>query len=319
MTPSPKTPPPRPGGPPPPAYYVGGSDGFRKREEIARLSAELVPPGLAALNLEQVSALSLAGGEFTARARTMPVFGPRRVLIVRDAQRGKADLVAEVLAYLARPNPDTVVLFVDEEEDPQALRRRGPSKIVEALARHRGAVRECRSPTGTVLERWIQERAGRAGKRLAPEAVQALLELAGGTLAILDQEIEKLTLFAGERGAIEREDVLAVVGDARVTGVRELTEALRRRDAAAALRAFDRLYREGVPLPYLLAALSREVSGMLRGGAGPGAEGGISRFAAPLVHRALGSLSRVDEAIKGGSTNPRLVLERALLEICGTP
>ena len=128
-----------------------------------------------------------------------------------------------------------------------------------------------------------------------------------------------MTLFAGERGAIEREDVLAVVGDARVTGVRELTEALRRRDAAAALRAFDRLYREGVPLPYLLAALSREVSGMLGGGAGPGAEGGTSRFAAPLAHRALGSLSRVDEAIKGGSTNPRLVLERALLEICGTP
>jgi DNA polymerase-3 subunit delta len=300
------------GAPSPPAYYLWGPDGFRKREELARLAGELLPPGLAELNTDRVSAPTLAGGELAARARQVPVLSPRRLLIVRDANRLRAAQIEEVLAYLADPNPGAVLVFVDEEEDPQALRRRGFPKVAEALARHRGAVRECRSPTGGALERWMQERAARAAKRLSPEAVGALTELAGGTLAALAQEIEKLALFVGERAAIEADDVREIVGSGRMPAIRDLTDALRQGEAAQVLRAFDRLCREAVPLPYVLASLGRELEGSLRAG-------GDAAFPLDQAARALRALGRADEAIKGGAGSPRLALERALLEICRRP
>src|SRR5438132_1046345 len=69
--------------------------------------------------------------------------------------------------------------------------------------------------------------APRAGFRLAPAALDLLVESLAANIARIAVEIEKLALFAGGR-PIGQEDIAALVPDARAGNIFELVNALGR-------------------------------------------------------------------------------------------
>ena len=96
-----------------------------------------------------------------------------------------------------------------------------------------------------------------AGFRMDPAALDLLIEALGAEIARVAVEIEKLSLFAGDR-VIGVEDITALVPDARATTIFALVNALGRRDRARALGILDTLTREGEYLPLALAFLSTQ-------------------------------------------------------------
>jgi DNA polymerase-3 subunit delta len=99
--------------------------------------------------------------------------------------------------------------------------------------------------------------ARKAGFRLEPAALDLLVEALGADIARIAVEIEKLSLYAGQR-PIGVDDVTALVPDARATTIFALVNALGRRDRAKALGVLDTLSREGEYLPLALAFLSTQ-------------------------------------------------------------
>ena len=85
-----------------------------------------------------------------------------------------------------------------------------------------------------------------------------LAELVGTDLRLIDQEIEKLLLYAGER-PITRDDVRALVSRARETSIFDLVDCVGRREADQALRLLHRMLDEGEHPLYLLTMLARQV------------------------------------------------------------
>ena len=96
-----------------------------------------------------------------------------------------------------------------------------------------------------------------AGFRMEPAALDLLIEALGAEIARVAVEIEKLSLFAGDR-VIGVDDITALVPDARATTIFALVNALGRRDRARALGILDTLTREGEYLPLALAFLSTQ-------------------------------------------------------------
>jgi len=115
----------------------------------------------------------------------------------------------------------------------------------------------------TQLRRWLQERTKEENTSLSPQAVDLLVRYVGSDLWAMNNEIEKLVLFASER-RIEEEDVRAVVSSNQQTVVFDLIDAVVEFKADVAEKALEQLLRRGVAPVYLLYMISRQVQRIIR-------------------------------------------------------
>jgi DNA polymerase-3 subunit delta len=113
------------------------------------------------------------------------------------------------------------------------------------------------------LIEFIHQHLLQAGKNLEPRAREMLIERSGDDLRALQQELDKLLLFVGDRASIRAEDIEAVVTDRGEGWIFDLTRAIAERDAAAALAQLARLLSQGDHPLRLLGALASEVRRLL--------------------------------------------------------
>jgi DNA polymerase III delta subunit len=175
---------------------------------------------------------------------------------------------------------------------------------------------------------------------LEPTAASRLLELAGVNCGRLDSELSKLASYAAPRTRITVADVEEVVSSRREENVFALSDALGRRDAAAALDRWQqvlatdraapyravgglawafrrcatarRLLDEGVP-PMEAARRSGFYgnSDMMRQQIGP--------FNARQLEDFLICLLRIDVGTKTGLGSTERAVEKLVVEMCGMP
>jgi len=87
----------------------------------------------------------------------------------------------------------------------------------------------------TLARRALEER----GRDIAPDALAELIERVGPNPRQLDNEIEKLTLYAADRSQITLQDVVAVCARNPLARAFALADAVGERNLAAALRHLD--------------------------------------------------------------------------------
>jgi len=157
----------------------------------------------------------------------------------------------DVAAYLRSPNPSTVLLLLADdtlEASHWLLKAVPAAAIVSALP-----------PAGRQLASWLKARAQADGFDVEEDAAALLVELSGEDLTQLLGEVEKAALAGGpENRRVGVTEVRAVVGEHRLHGIFELTRALARRDAAAALALLESLLNGGEDPLGVLAMLARE-------------------------------------------------------------
>ncbi len=306
-----------------PAYFFTGPEVRLKERVLARI-AQLVPEGLRDFNVVVHHAFEADIGEVVGSARTAPFMAPRRVVVLRDAEKmrlgeGAADLLG---AYLADPSPETVfVVTTESDERAKELRRR----FKEA----RWAEVAFGPFQGRELERLVGEEAARLGLRLDAAAVPALVEAAGSDLGRIAGELEKLRTALGEGGSVGEEEVaLHVVGYAH-RGVRDLLAAVSARDVEGSLRALGTVpLRPDDWMPFM-GMLGRQLRLLwFYAGGGRGAPAAMrvwpslaaqlrrdaARFTREEIERGIELLAETDALMKGGSgLPPRLLFERFLL------
>ena len=133
------------------------------------------------------------------------------------------------------------------------------------LAREAGAVLERKLATrlrDLDLSEMAREFLRPHAKRLGPGAEELLRERIGGNMRLLQSELEKLALHASS-AVIERTDVELLVAHARDEEFLELSDALQKRDLAAALRYVDEALTGGAPPLLLLGAVASVVRGLI--------------------------------------------------------
>jgi len=203
-----------------------------------------------------------------------------------------------------------------------------------------------------VLE-FIGRRLGQAAKHLEPRAREMLLDRAGDDLRALQQELEKLLLFVGDRPSIRAADIEAIVTDCGEGWIFDLTRAVADRDAPAALAQLARLLSQGDHPLRLLATITSEVRRLLvarqlletdlvrqwkRGMTYQQFQQNILKQGAPLLMRnpyadymcfqraerfsldelrtCMDGLYDADLRLKSSGSQPRLVLESLILSMC---
>jgi DNA polymerase-3 subunit delta len=256
-----------------PAYLFLGPENYRR--ELCRkalieraLQPEERENGLIRHDLDEVRL-----AEVLDDARSMSLFAPNRLIWVSSAEsalpRGRAAADDEGASggkdsgpgllgdYLRGAAPGVVLVFNAsryefEGEDKTRIER--VRKFYAAVSEQVEFARFSEAEA----KQLARDLASRAGLKLGAAEIELLVESLGADAARVAAEIEKLKLFAGERGALTREEIAELVPDSRSTTVFALVAALGRNDRLRALELLDTLVREGEYLPLALAFLATQ-------------------------------------------------------------
>jgi DNA polymerase-3 subunit delta len=284
-----------------PLYLLIGDDDGEKSAAAAEF-AEMVDEGLRAFSVDRLYGGEIKADDLFEAAATLPMMAPRRIVTVFDAERllipkreGKAaDAEQERLeAFIRKPPGHATVVFVC---GPLDKRRR----IVSLLVKEAQVI-DC----GTIAdsadaERWVRARAERDKVPLDTAAVRALVERAGADIVRLRGGLERLALYAMGQSKITADDVRQVVpvaGEATNFGI---ADAIGRNDAAEALRELT-LALEGGAQPFFVLGQLRWVA---------------EKMPRARLKVAIEAVFRTDEAIKSSGGDPKILLERLVVELC---
>ena len=296
-----------------PLYVLLGADD----EEKAAMGAEfagMVDEGLRAFNVDHLYGGQCGVDDIFQASATLPMMAPRRIVIIHQAERllipkresKAADEELERLeAFLGAAPAHATVVFVCGEVD----RRRRVFKTLMRLAQ----VVECgvlESPAAA--ERWVNARAVREGATLASGAAAELVRRAGTVtgsdgarrpdLVRLRAGFERVLLYAMGQPAIMPADVRqAVTASPEEQTNFGIADAIKTGNAAGALRELGLVLDSG--------AVPVMVMGQIRWAA--------EQLASPRLPAAIDAVFRTDLAMKSGD-DPRIVLERLVVELCGT-
>lgn len=323
-------------------YYIfHGDDEFNRSEAVSALKAKLGDSAMADINTTLLDGRSLTMPELIHSCDAIPFMGERRLIIVenllqrfdpRKGGRSEADqqLVEALRSYLPQL-PETTRLILVESK---ALHGNNPI-LKQAPKDEQGYVREFKAPRHGAVGRWISQRVVEKGGNIQSGAVMLLSAYGGEELRLLDQEIEKLLTYAGDRPITEA-DVHQLVPAAAESNIFAMVDALGQRDGQQAITRLHELMEAGESPIYLLYMITRQfrIITQVKELAGQGLHQaaiqsrlGLHRFVAQKAlaqarNFSLGQLSNIyrkiletDEAIKTGRLQPELALDILVAEL----
>ncbi|HZD65301.1 MAG TPA: DNA polymerase III subunit delta [Acidimicrobiales bacterium] len=221
-------------------------------EAIARLVGE-EDPGLAVEDHGEVDG-SVEG--VIDACSTPPFLARRRVVVLRQVGRLRAQEVARLVSYLEDPVATTSLVLVGGGGAPS-------TKLVAAVRRV-GQVVDAGAPAGRGRAGWLAERLRRAPVTLDRGAVALVDQHLGEDLGRLAGLLDALTAAYGEGARLDAAAVEAFLGESGAVPPWELTDAIDRGDPEGALGALHRLLGAGQRHPLTVTAiLNRHYGGML--------------------------------------------------------
>jgi DNA polymerase-3 subunit delta len=318
-----------------PVYLIVGDD-EAEMSQVANAIAGLVEDELRAFNLERLYASdkSVTPSCIVQAARTLPMLGDRRVVLVLRAERilkpkrrGKAvevdddagsgaDEEAEpasdldaIEEYVKSPEPLNTLVFVAADVDRQR-------KVYKALQKHATIV-ECWGLRGSKdakgldlrqvareAEALVKQAVSGAGQQIDPAAARLLAQRAGADISTLRADVERLLLYAAGKPKITLQDVQEVVSGETSQDDWAVTNAIARGDTADALRHLGLALESGGVSYQILGQLAWFVRDKLTA-ADP-----------RRVPAAVEALFRTDLELKSSGGDPRVLLERLVVELC---
>ncbi|WP_010146139.1 DNA polymerase III subunit delta [Serinicoccus profundi] len=280
----------------------------------------------------RVHPMSYQPGELLVHA-SPSLFGGWNVIVVHDLDEADDALVEDLGSYLAQP-ADAVTLIVRHKSGNRGKRvldalKKGGARVIEAKA-----VKTDRDKHDFVTGEF---RAAR--RKIAPEAVGALVLAVGKDLRELASACEQLTRDVD--GLVEVEDVTTYYGEkVETTGFR-VAEAALAGDEARAMALLRHAMLGGldpVPIVAVLAMQLRQVGKVASAGRGGSAQ--LARdlgmapwqvdaarrtsqgWDGPRLGSAIQAVAQADVDVKGGIRteaavrSPEYAVEQAVLAVC---
>jgi DNA polymerase III subunit delta len=311
-------------------YLILGDDDAEMSRLTAELSA-LVEDELRAFNLDRLYAgeRGVSPASIVESARTLPMMGDRRVVVVLRAERilkpkrrgaaleedaavedGDTASDVDVLdGYVRRPEPLTTLVLVASDVDRSR-------RLYKSLTKHATIV-ECWGLRGgkdgkvdlrqvaRFAETLVKQAVTEADQQIDPAAARLIAVRAGTDIATLRGDLDRLLLYSAGKRRIDLSDVQEVVSGETAQDDWAVTNAIQRHDTAEALRQIG-LAMEAGSIPYMILG---QLGWFVRERLAP-ADPGRARAA-------VDALFRTDVDLKSSGGDPRILLERLVVELCG--
>ncbi|MDP6433295.1 MAG: DNA polymerase III subunit delta [Candidatus Scalindua sp.] len=256
-----------------PFYIVSGNEYFLKKQALMEIKKRFfseggVEQGLIEFNgkdTDRNPAGNLTEGNNPKKAgpstlfndvidevRTTPMFGKRKLIIVENADTFLGRGQDKIIGYLK--NPCSVNCLVLE-----VLSIDKRTKLAKAMDGKQGILIECdklydkpapwetRKPEhDSELTRWIVMHAGNFDKIINLKSAFCLQEKTGNDLAIINNQIDALSVYTGDRNEITIEDIQDLLGVSHREKLYNLLDAIGMKDTISAVRMAENIFDVGM-------------------------------------------------------------------------
>ena len=307
-----------------PVYLFIGEEDFFCEECVDRIIQDLLTAETKAFNLDIVYGSKADARQVMAHAASFPMMSERRVVVIKEFDKFlSGDSVKELVsAYVARPLESTCLVLLAEKPD---FRTKPFTDLKKS-----GAVYSFNPLYDNQVPAWIAARCAAMGKETDLEACRLMQAYVGNSLRAIQNELDKLFTYLGERKRVTPEDVADVVGVSRGFTVFDLQNAVGKKNPGEAMKIVKRMIETGETPQLSIIMLTRyfnlvwKVQEMLKHGASEPetiAATRISpyyfkeyaeaarRFSSSQIEHAFGVLLEADIQLKSTSPDPYHLME----------
>jgi DNA polymerase-3 subunit delta len=292
-----------------PLYLIEGGDELLK-SELAGLFSDAIEPELRAFNVDRLYASDngLDRSAIVDTVRTLPMMAPRRVVVVLQAEKvltpkreneASDDALVPLAEYIEQPVDSTTLVFVVQDKLD------GNRRMTKLLRKHAVVVMCGDVGPQAQLATEIEAQAAQVGVAIDRAAISRLIALSGGDSGKLRADTERVLVFVGH-GTVTAAHVDQVAERVeRSSDPWGLTNAIEARDARTALRELRLRLDAGDNVFAMLGQIAwavRKPNG---------------RMSEQRLRPAVEAMLRTDIALKSSGGNPRMLLERLVVELCG--
>ncbi len=312
-----------------PVYVLVGTERLLIERAVDAVRKAVDSMGAPGFNVEVFDGKGLEAARVISAARTLPMMADMRFVLLRHVDAMTPTEQTNLVGYLDDPSDSTCFLLTATKLD-------GRGKLAKA-AKKRGYLIDAKPLRGRELREFIRAEATAREHKIAPPAIEALLDAVGDDLAAIDDAIERLSLFVGAGQRIDAEAVTTCVTRIRVESIWSLVDAIGLKDRRKGIAAAQSLLDDREPPLRLLAMVSRQLrivarmrealseglrpqEAAKRAGAPPFKAGDLTesarRFTAESLGEAFTLIAETDRALKGSKRPPDVILQDAVLALC---
>jgi DNA polymerase-3 subunit delta len=310
-------------------YVLVGNEWLLIERAVDAMRKAAESTGVPGFNVEVFDGRSVEAAHVISAARTLPMMGDKRFVLVRHVDAMTPAEQTNLAEYLEEPSESTCLVLTGATLD-------GRAKLVKT-AKKKGYLIEASPPRGRELREFVRAEARERGHNIAPAAIEALLDAVGEDLSAIDDAIERLSLFVGAGQRIDVESVTMCVTRIRVESIWSLVDAIGLKDRRRGMAAAQSLLADREPPLRLLAMVARQLrivarmrqalseglrpqEAAKRAGAPPFKAGDLTesarRFTAESLGNAFALVAETDRALKSSRRPPEVILQNAVLELC---
>ena len=237
-----------------PSYLILSTEPLFLKEAEDQLVERVVPPESRDMNYLALYGWEAEPSSVEEFLQTMPFLAERRLLVLREVQSFSA--WKRLVEYLKDPNPSSCLLMTSSELKKKDPLYKGVSPNTAVIERKR--------PYGPTLTRWVISRFSSLGMEADEDIARTLIEVAGSGLMELSQEIEKISLYAGDRTTAHQSDLEATVPGG-VENIFSLLDAISEGNKPRAFKLMRILIDNGNRPEFIVHMIVRHHRQLLRG------------------------------------------------------
>ena len=297
-----------------PLYMLVGEDDAEKLDWVNSFT-KMIDEELYAFNIDRFFGSEIKVDQLVDAASMLPMMAPRRIVVVLHAQHLLAPVTAKGTAkrdtksfereqekleqFLLNPPAHATVIFVCDSWNRSR-------KLVKLIEKEKLAVIISCGAVESIYDaqRWLARKAESLEIKIEKAAVSALANRIGPEISQLRAGLERMALYVSNGAAITSDDVCEVI--AITPQGREnfgIADAIQGHNSLDALRQLTLALDAGtMPLQLL---------GEIRLGA--------EQLPENEIGRGLTAVLRTDLVLKSSGGNPRVLLERLVVELCAQP
>lgn len=211
-----------------PVYLLHGEEAYYI-DELARLFEQILPESERDFNLHILYAPETTADAVADTCTRFPMMSEHQVVIVKEAQNNKANVLNKLAYYAAAPSSTTILAICCRGEAVKA------AALTAAIKKSGGVIFESPKVQERNLPGMISGMVKESGLNIEEKGVAMLAQYIGANLAKLNNEISKMATVLPAGATITPESIEQNIGISKDYNAFELVDALATKNAPKVL------------------------------------------------------------------------------------
>lgn len=304
---------------------IYGPDSYRAGERLSELILAHQQKHASGLNLRRYDSKNISVEDLENEMFGLSMFKEKK-LVILDNPFGAAKFKEAFLKKAERfIKDDNVLIFYENNAIP------GKDKFLNSLKEFGVKLELFEELSGVKLKNWINKEVEKNQSRIAPAALESLIDYVGGDLWRLANEIKKLANFilSEGRSEISEGDLKKIVVPDLELNIFDAIDALAQKDKKKAINLFKEHLDQGAEVPYLFSMVAWQIKNIIIAKAAGNSFGGTGlspyvlrkstsqakNFSSEDLKRIYQKIVDLDAALKVGKILPEAALDLLVLEV----